>query len=188
VSRAAPCQCHSLHWHPDCLEDRAGGARAHRRSRTCTADFRPGRPRYGRPDPTEPPRRSAGVLGRGVSGGSGLHRQGRAAIAAVSSGQRWPTVPKIISKLMMPSIFIARQRDGFAPPAWSRYLAQLASAARIVLPGAPASHTDEAPMPHYTNSLSPLRAPSRKQALAAATRAGCAARLVRLSMGGRVGG
>jgi pimeloyl-ACP methyl ester carboxylesterase len=36
----------------------------------------------------------------------------------------------------MPSVVITGQHDGFAPPAWARHLAELASAPYVILPGA----------------------------------------------------
>jgi pimeloyl-ACP methyl ester carboxylesterase len=41
-----------------------------------------------------------------------------------------------VQRLTMPSVVITGQRDGFAPPAWARHLAQLASASYLILPGA----------------------------------------------------
>jgi pimeloyl-ACP methyl ester carboxylesterase len=41
-----------------------------------------------------------------------------------------------IQQLTMPSVVITGQHDGFAPPAWARHLAELASAPYVILPGA----------------------------------------------------
>ena len=41
-----------------------------------------------------------------------------------------------VQRLIMPSFVITGQHDGFAPPAWARHLAELASAPCVVLPGA----------------------------------------------------
>jgi pimeloyl-ACP methyl ester carboxylesterase len=41
-----------------------------------------------------------------------------------------------VQKLTIPSVVITGQHDGFAPPAWARHLAELASAPYVILPGA----------------------------------------------------
>ena len=41
-----------------------------------------------------------------------------------------------VHQLTMPSVVITGQHDGFAPPAWARHLAELASAPYVILPGA----------------------------------------------------
>jgi len=41
-----------------------------------------------------------------------------------------------VQELTMPSVVITGQHDGFAPPAWARHLAELASAPYVILPGA----------------------------------------------------
>jgi pimeloyl-ACP methyl ester carboxylesterase len=41
-----------------------------------------------------------------------------------------------VQQLTMPTVVITGQHDGFAPPAWARHLAELASAPYVILPGA----------------------------------------------------
>jgi pimeloyl-ACP methyl ester carboxylesterase len=41
-----------------------------------------------------------------------------------------------IQELTMPSVVVTGRHDGFAPPAWARHLAELASAPYVILPGA----------------------------------------------------
>jgi pimeloyl-ACP methyl ester carboxylesterase len=41
-----------------------------------------------------------------------------------------------VQRLTMPSVVITGRHDGFAPPAWARHLAELASAPYVILPGA----------------------------------------------------
>ena len=41
-----------------------------------------------------------------------------------------------VQQLTMPSVVITGRHDGFAPPAWARHLAELASAPYVILPGA----------------------------------------------------
>jgi pimeloyl-ACP methyl ester carboxylesterase len=41
-----------------------------------------------------------------------------------------------VQQLTMPTVVITGRHDGFAPPAWAKHLAQLASAPYVILPGA----------------------------------------------------
>jgi pimeloyl-ACP methyl ester carboxylesterase len=63
-----------------------------------------------------------------ASGGRELLRLIRSAMADRPEDQ--------VQRLTMPSVVITGLHDGFAPPAWARHLAELASAPYVVIPGA----------------------------------------------------
>ena len=63
-----------------------------------------------------------------ASGGRPLLRLIRSAMADRPEDQ--------VQQLTMPSVVITGRHDGFAPPAWARHLAELASAPYVILPGA----------------------------------------------------
>jgi pimeloyl-ACP methyl ester carboxylesterase len=63
-----------------------------------------------------------------ASGGRPLLRLIRSAMADRPEHQ--------VQQLTMPSVVITGRHDGFAPPAWARHLAELASAPYVILPGA----------------------------------------------------
>jgi len=58
----------------------------------------------------------------------------------------------LLPRLTAPALVITGEHDGFAPPAWARHLAHLASARCVVLPGA-----HNAPFPHPREADDALR-------------------------------